>query len=113
MAAFNALMFGTLLFRSRLVPRAIPALGLIGAPLLISFVVGTMLGLTDVGSAWHAIATFPFFFWEFGVALWMTFKGFDPTVPVALRYAAETQTANAPQALSAGPAVTTSEGGAA
>jgi hypothetical protein len=61
MSAMNALMFGTLLFRSRLIPRAIPALGLIGAPLLISFVIGAVLGLTKVGTPWHAIAVFPFF----------------------------------------------------
>ena len=39
MAALNALMFGTLLYRARLVPRAIPALGLIGAPVAIAFVI--------------------------------------------------------------------------
>jgi hypothetical protein len=79
MASFNALMFGTLLFRSRLVPRAIPALGLIGAPLLISYVIGTMLGVTGPGTAWQAIAVAPFFFWELIVGLWMTFKGFNPS----------------------------------
>jgi hypothetical protein len=89
MASFNALMFGTLLFRSRLVPRAIPALGLIGAPLLISWVVGTMLGITGAGTAWQAIAVAPFFFWELFVGLWMTFKGFNPSAPVAIAFAAE------------------------
>jgi Domain of unknown function (DUF4386) len=82
MAAFNALMFGTLLYRSRLVPRAIPALGIVGAPLLISFVVGTMLGVTNVGSAWQAIAVAPFFIWELVIGLWMTFKGFDRSAPI-------------------------------
>lgn len=88
MAALNALMFGTLLFRSRLVPRAIPALGLLGAPLLISYEVGTILGITGPASAWQAIGTAPFFFWELGVGLWMTFKGFNPSVPVAVAFAA-------------------------
>ena len=35
MAVFNALLFGTLLYTSRLVPRWIPTLGLIGAPLAV------------------------------------------------------------------------------
>ena len=39
MAAFNALMLGTALYRARLVPRPLPALGIIGAPILISYVV--------------------------------------------------------------------------
>src|SRR5687768_15356461 len=77
MAAFNALMFATVLYRARLVPRAIPALGILGAPLLIAFVVGTMLGVTGPGSVWQVIAVAPFFIWELVVGLWMTFKGFD------------------------------------
>ena len=86
MAAFNALMFGTLLYRSRLVPRAIPALGLIGAPLYISFTVATMLGITGAGSAWQAISVAPFFIWELAVGLWMTFKGFDRKAPILISH---------------------------
>ena len=89
MAAFNALMFGTLLYRSRLVPRAIPALGIVGAPLLISWVIGTMLGFTGPGTAWHGIAVAPFFFWELAVGLWMTFKGFDRSSPIVAAAIAE------------------------
>ena len=36
MPAINALLLGTLLYRSRLVPRFLPVLGLIGAPLLLA-----------------------------------------------------------------------------
>jgi hypothetical protein len=82
MAAFNALMFGTLLFRSGLVPRAIPAIGILAAPLLIAFVVGTMLGITQPGTVWQGIAVAPFFIWELIVGLWMTFKGFDRSAPI-------------------------------
>jgi hypothetical protein len=82
MASLNALMFGTLLYRARLVPRAIPLLGIVGAPLFIAFVIGTMLGLTGAGTAFHAIAVAPFFFWELFVGLWMTFKGFNAAAPI-------------------------------
>ena len=82
MASFNALMFGTLLYRSRLVPRAIPALGIVGAPIFITFIVGTILGVTGPGTAFQAIAVAPFFIWELVVGLWMTFKGFDPSAPI-------------------------------
>ena len=47
MAPFNALMLGTALYRARLVPRAMPALGLVGAPILISFVIGNILGVAQ------------------------------------------------------------------
>ena len=36
MAAINALCLATVLYRSRLVPRIIPTIGLIGAPLLLA-----------------------------------------------------------------------------
>jgi Domain of unknown function (DUF4386) len=95
MAAFNALMFGTLLYRSRLVPRAIPALGLVGAPLLISWAAGAMIGVTEPNTAWHSIAVFPFFFWELAVGLWLTFKGFNRNAPIVVAAMAE---ANGPTA---------------
>jgi hypothetical protein len=102
MAAFNALMFGTLLYRSRLVPRAIPALGLVGAPLLISWVVGTMIGITEPNTAWHSIAVAPFFFWELAVGLWMTFKGFNRSAPIVA--AAMTESAQAMASSTTAPA---------
>jgi len=77
MAAFNALMLGTALYRARLVPRAIPALGIIGAPILIAWVIGTILGLTGPGTIFQGIAVLPFFIWELVLGLWLTFKGFD------------------------------------
>ncbi len=83
MAAFNALMFGTMLFRTRLVPRAIPALGMLGAPLFITFIVASMLGLTGPYTIWQGIAVAPFFIWELVVGLWMTFKGFNSSSSVA------------------------------
>jgi Domain of unknown function (DUF4386) len=82
MASLNALMFGTLLYRARLVPRGIPLLGIVGAPLFIAFVIGTMLGVTGPGTAFHAIAVAPFFFWELFVGIWMTFRGFNPSAPI-------------------------------
>src|SRR5450755_4757940 len=42
MPGINALLLGSLLYRSRLVPRVIPVLGLIGAPLLITAVIATL-----------------------------------------------------------------------
>ena len=52
MPAINALLLGSLLYRSRLVPRVIPVLGLIGAPLLIAAVIATLFGATGQNSSW-------------------------------------------------------------
>jgi Domain of unknown function (DUF4386) len=84
MSALNALMFGTVLYRGRLLPRAIPALGIIGAPVMIAFVIATVLGLSEQGSAFNGIAGAPFFFWELFAGLWMTFKGFNRDAPVVV-----------------------------
>src|SRR5688572_20049810 len=84
MAGFNALMLGTALYRARLVPRAIPALGIIGAPILISYVIGNILGLTGPGTLFQGIAVLPFFIWELVLGLWLTFKGFSKDSRIAL-----------------------------
>ena len=77
MAGFNALMLGTALYRARLVPRAIPALGIMGAPIIIASVIGTIMGVTGPGTLFQGIAVAPFFIWELLIGLWMTFKGFN------------------------------------
>jgi hypothetical protein len=84
MAGFNALMLGTALYRARLVPRAIPALGLVGAPILISFVIGNILGFAQPGTLFHGVAVMPFFIWELVLGLWLTFKGFSEDSRIAL-----------------------------
>ena len=86
--ALNALLLGTLLYRSRLVPRAIPALGLIGAVTFTSFIIGHILGVTEGGTPWHGLAVAPIFFWELLVGLWMAFKGFRKDAPLMLEAAA-------------------------
>jgi hypothetical protein len=84
MPAFNALLLGTLLYRSGLVPRLIPAIGLVGGPLLLASTTATLFGITTATSVTAAIATLPIFVWELSVALWMTFKGFRSTSPIVV-----------------------------
>jgi hypothetical protein len=82
MPAFNALLLGTLMLRSGLVPRSIAAVGLVGAPLLISSTLGTMFGVNDRVSLWTGLATLPIFVWELSLGLWLTFKGFRQSAPL-------------------------------
>jgi Domain of unknown function (DUF4386) len=78
-AALNAILFGTLLYRSGLVPRLIPAIGLVGAPLLLAVSVASMFGLAEQGSGWFVIGALPVAAWELSVGIYMTVKGFRPT----------------------------------
>jgi hypothetical protein len=64
------------------VPRAIPILGLIGAPLFTSWIIGYIFGITEGGTTWHAIGVAPILFWELFLGLWMTFKGFNRSAPI-------------------------------
>jgi hypothetical protein len=84
MAPFNALMLGTALYRARLVPRWMPALGIVGAPILISFVVGLILGVAHPGTLFHLVAVLPFFVWELALGLRLTFKGFNESAPIVV-----------------------------
>src|ERR1700733_1893103 len=77
MPGINALLLGTLMYRSRLVPRAIPALGLIGAPLLICTVIATLFGGFKLGSP--ELAALPVGAWELSLGVWLVVKGFKPS----------------------------------
>ncbi len=79
MPCLSALLLGTLMYRSGLVPRAIPLMGLIGAPLLITSTIAVLFGVIEPISAWSAIATLPVALWELSLGIWLTFKGFKPS----------------------------------
>jgi hypothetical protein len=79
----NALLLGSLFYKSRLVPRVIPLMGLIGGPLLISSAIGQVIGINEQYSAWSAIAVLPIFLWELLLGLWLVFKGFKPVQVIA------------------------------
>lgn len=78
--AVNALLFGTLLFRARLVPRIIPALGLLGAPLLLASATATLFDEIEQSSPTALLAALPIAAWELTIGIWMTTRGFrEPT----------------------------------
>ena len=84
MPGVNALLLGYLMYRSRLVPRAIPTIGLVGAPLFLLAGAATVVGLNEGTSVWTVLATLPIFAWELSLGLWLTVKGFRTTsAPVA------------------------------
>jgi hypothetical protein len=79
MPGINALLLGTLLYRSGLVPRVIPLVGLVGAPVFLISAVALIFGAYDQLSVWSGIATVPIFVWELSLGLWLTIKGFKPS----------------------------------
>ncbi len=59
MPAVNALLLGSLLYQSRLVPRVLPVLGFIGAPLLVASTIATLFGANEYGSGLSGLARTP------------------------------------------------------
>jgi hypothetical protein len=96
MPATNAVLLGSLMYRSGLVPRVIPILGLIGGPLMISSVVGQVIGINEQISVWSLIALLPIFVWELSLGLWLVLKGFRPSAPIMMAAAAQSGGPNGP-----------------
>jgi hypothetical protein len=79
MPAINALLIGTVMYRTGLIPRIIPTIGLIGAPMLLISALATLFGAWAQVSSISFFATLPIAAWEFSFGVWMAFKGFKPS----------------------------------
>ena len=90
MPALNALLLGSLLYRSRLVPRILPTIGLVGAPILITSIVVALFRIDHPVMALAAIGTLPIAAWEFSLGVWLVVKGFTPSPLMATPAAAAT-----------------------
>jgi hypothetical protein len=79
MPGINAILLGSLMYRSRLVPRVLPLMGLIGGPLLIIAVFATLFGQHSTLGGVVGLPVIPVAAWELSLGLWLTFKGFRPS----------------------------------
>jgi hypothetical protein len=79
MPVVNDLLLGFLLYQSRLVPRVLPLLAFIGAPLLLASDLAVLFGLVERVSALPAIAALPVALFEFSLGVYLTVKGFKPS----------------------------------
>ena len=81
----NGLMLGYLMYRSRLVPRGMAVLGLIGGPLVMDSGVAVLFGVIEAGSVLQLIATIPEFLWELFLGIWLIVKGFNTSAVARLQ----------------------------
>ncbi|WP_448616439.1 DUF4386 domain-containing protein [Modestobacter sp. URMC 112] len=84
MPVVNALCLGYVMYRSRLVPRILPILGLIGAPMLLASDIAIFFGVIDRVSPFAAVAFIPIAVWELSLGVYLTVKGFKPAAVAAL-----------------------------
>ena len=84
MAGVNDLLLGYILYRSGLVGRVIPIIGLVGAPIILVSDTVVMLGGWTQVSAPGLLCTLPVAVFEFSVGVYLTVKGFRPAAVAAL-----------------------------
>ena len=78
----NTMLMAYLMYRSRLVPRFIPVLGLIGGPLVFAYHTAQMFGASEQILSWAAVAVVPIFAWEVTLAFRLIAKGFNPSAAI-------------------------------
>jgi hypothetical protein len=81
--AVNAVLLGSLLYQSRLVPRWLPVLGFIGAVLLVTSWLAILVRFIGAVSPVAAVAALPIAVWEFSLGVYLTFWGFKAS-PITL-----------------------------
>ncbi|MEY4539853.1 MAG: hypothetical protein RLZZ306_1610 [Bacteroidota bacterium] len=74
--AINGLLLGTLLYQSRLVPRILPIIGIIGAFTLVAGDLAVLFGLYDQRAPEIAMTAIPIALWEFSLGVYLVVKGF-------------------------------------
>ncbi len=80
----NGLLLGSLMYRSRLVPRRMAILGLVGGPLICASGIAVLLGVFAQGGTGQGLAAIPEFLWELSLGVYLTVRGFTPSAVDAL-----------------------------
>jgi hypothetical protein len=75
----NGILLGYLMWRSRLLPRPMVMIGLIGGPLAALAGVGVLLGVWDIQAALPVLMTAPEAIWELSLSIWLLVAGFRPS----------------------------------
>jgi hypothetical protein len=78
MPVVSAVCLGSVLYRSGLVPRIIPTIGLVGAPLLLASDIAIFFGVYEQGTSLAGLAALPIAVWELSLGVWLVVKGFRP-----------------------------------
>ena len=78
----NGLILGYLMYSSRLVPRGMAMLGLIGGPLIILSGIGVLFDVWNAGGTVQSIATIPEFLWELSLGIYAAVWGFKRDSPI-------------------------------
>jgi hypothetical protein len=82
MPAVNDLLLGFLLYQSRLVPRVLSLIGIVGAVPLVAGYIAVLFGLIGQHAPLEGLASLPVALFEFSLGVWLVVKGFKtPEAP--------------------------------
>ena len=84
MPAICDMLLGYLLYKSRLVPRGLSVLGLMGGPVLLAGYFAVLFGVIGQHSSAANMSAIPVALFEFALGIWLVTKGFDPNAVTAL-----------------------------
>src|SRR2546421_619635 len=79
MPAICDLLLGFLLYQSRLVPRGLSLIGIVGAPLLLASYIAVLFGLIGQHTPLAGLSALPVALFEFSLGIWLVVKGFQPS----------------------------------
>ena len=85
MPAICDLLIGSLLFKSRLVPRGLSLIGIIGGPILLIGYFAVLFGFVGQHEALAGLSALPVALFEFSLGIWLVVKGFNPSAVTALK----------------------------
>jgi len=77
--AVNDLLLGFLLYKSRLVPRALSLIGIVGGPVLITGFLAVVFGVIGRDAPLAVLSALPVFLFELSLGIWLIVKGFNPS----------------------------------
>ena len=77
----NSFLLAAVVHRTRLVPRWIAVLGLVGGPLVLASSTAVLFGAYEQVSAPAMLAALPVFAWEMSLAGYLLVRGFRPVAP--------------------------------
>jgi hypothetical protein len=77
MPAICDLLLGTLLYQSRLVPRRLSVIGIVGAPILVAGYIAVLSGLSGQHGPLAGLSALPVAIFEFSLGVWLIARGFN------------------------------------
>ncbi len=84
MPAVNDLLLGFLLYQSRLVPRFLSSIGIVGGVILIAGYLAVMSGLIGQHAPLAGLSALPVALFEFSLGVWLVVKGFNSSAIASL-----------------------------